>query len=450
MENTLGQYKIMREIGKGGMGIIYKALDPRTQKPVAIKVLPPTMVDRVTVERFHREVQAMVKLKHPNMIEVYDSGMEKGKHFLVMEFVEGENLKTVIKNQGALAAKRALQVTAQIADALSHVHKQGMIHRDIKPANIMITPDGKVKVMDYGLVKMLGVTNVTVDGTSLGTAEYMSPEQISGDGVDSRTDIYSLGIALYEMLTGRLPFEGDSMQALLMKHKNEIPVPVRKHRPEVPVEAEWIVTKAMAKDLSSRYQTVEMLLADLLKLTGPLPAAGQGKTASASRTTERKIKVNKLVLEKKSTERRFSHNYFGAGIFLFMVIWIAAVIIYRDKVFTLIKEKPWTKVMVFPQRTDLLGEAERSLRVLEKAEKHFDQGQEYARQGSAAKAAAEFQAAIKLRNDHPPYYRALALVYEEQNEHKKAVKAWTDLIRYSSDGAEVEEAQKHIQELAEK
>ncbi len=454
MENKLGHYKILRQIGKGGMGIIYKALNPATQKTVAIKVLPPMMVDRVTVERFHREVQAMVQLKHPNMIEVYDSGMQDGKHFLVMEFLEGENLKNLIKAKGPLSIDRALEVSIRIADALRHMHQLGMIHRDIKPANIMIMPDGRIKLMDYGLVKILGRTSVTMEGSSLGTAEYMSPEQIAGDPVDIRTDIYSLGISMYEMLTGSLPFTGETLQEFLHKHQTQTGVSVRQLRPEISLEFEMIINKAMAKELKSRYFSAEELKKDLEKLTYSM----QGQTHASMRDIKSVVQgatqndnvpkpisasCNKRV-DKKSS-KTFQLPLGKLFVFVFFVI---AGVIYHDKVLSVLKRISWNKFCFWAEQKDLVKETNSSLVLLEQAEAHFNQGQAYIKQGLLDKAQEALTAALQLRGDQPMYLKELAIVYEMKNDYKKAVNAWKDLLKYETDSAQIKMAQEHIKKLS--
>jgi len=224
-DKMIGKYKVLREIGVGGMGIVYKGIDPADQKAVAIKVLPPSNTDRAAVQRFNREAQAMSQMNHPNLVRVYEHGMTQGQNFYAMEYVEGESLKSYIKHRGPMKEKDAAGIIIQACRALSYTHRQGITHRDIKPANIMLTVDGKVKVMDFGLVQIPGLTKVTQEGSAVGTAEYMSPEQIDGMEIDTRTDIYSLGITMYEMLTGRVPFKGDNVHTVFLKHKEEVPRP---------------------------------------------------------------------------------------------------------------------------------------------------------------------------------------------------------------------------------
>ncbi len=455
MDNTLGQYKIVREIGKGGMGVIYKALNPANQKSVAIKVLPPMMVDRVTVERFHREVQAMVKLKHPNMIEVYESSMEHGKHFIVMEFIDGENLKNMIKAKGPLPIATCLKIAVQVADALAHMHQSGMIHRDIKPANIMIMPDGRVKLMDYGLVKILGMTSVTIEGASLGTVEYMSPEQITGEGVDARTDIYSLGITIYEMVTGRLPFKGETIQEVLRKHQSETPPSARQIRPSVPMELELTINKTIAKNAKDRYSTAEILKNDLQKILGTVSGELSTSTVEikpSQHKPARPTSTEKVVLipEKKHVVglAKESSSVPWGKIFIFIIL-LATSYVYRDKIKIAFNKVPWKKVAVFPGQKDLVSETNASLMNLEEAEKRFAQGKIYSQQGLLDKAVEEFEAAIQLRMGQPAYYKELATTYERQAEFKKAIKVWEELLKFDDNAVEVRMAQQQIHQLSQ-
>lgn len=289
MQN-IGRYKVLREIGRGGMGIVYKAVDPSTKKDVAIKVLHPSMVDRTSVERFNREGRAMAKLKHPNIVEVVDFGAQEGTHFFAMEYIEGKSLKWMISEEGTLPLQKTLNIIKQVAQALAYAHAEGMIHRDIKPANVMIDRNGVAKVMDFGLVQIPGVTRVTGTDTAVGTPEYISPEQLSGEEVDNRTDIYSLGITMYEMVAGTTPFKGETSYAVLMKHKYETPPPLKTFRGDVPREIEDIVMKAIAKDLGKRYLRVEEFMADIdrvlgLKETKPSP---ENKTEEVVKEKEKK------------------------------------------------------------------------------------------------------------------------------------------------------------------
>jgi TolB-like protein/cytochrome c-type biogenesis protein CcmH/NrfG len=258
-----GKYKIVEEIGQGGMGIVYKAEDLKLKRCVALKFLPLHLMDSPELkERFLIEAQATAALSHPNICVIHEVG-ESGEHpYIAMEFVEGETLKDTLR-KGSLAASEALAIVGQVASGLAEAHHKGIIHRDIKSANIMVTAKGQAKVMDFGLAKFSGGSSLTKSQTTLGTVAYMSPEQARGGELDARTDIWSLGVVLYEMLSGKLPFRGDHDQAVIHQIVHADPDPLRKARPDVPPGLEEIVSQALAKKPGDRYQTMEELREDI-------------------------------------------------------------------------------------------------------------------------------------------------------------------------------------------
>ena len=262
-----GRYEIVRRIARGGMAEVYLARDLLLDRPVALKVLFPELsVDRAFVERFRREAQAAANLSHPNIVSVYDWGEEDGTYFIVMEYVEGRPLSTLIRAEGTLLADRVADIGAAVAGALAFAHRNGVIHRDVKPGNVLIDGTGHAKVTDFGIARAAGTQeNLTQTGAVMGTATYFSPEQAQGYGVDGRSDVYSLGVVLYEMLTGRPPFSGDNPVTVAYKHVREEPTAPRQVNPVIPAAIEAIVLQAMAKDPDDRYPTAEELRADLLR-----------------------------------------------------------------------------------------------------------------------------------------------------------------------------------------
>ena len=443
MEKMIRKYKILREIGKGGMGIVYKALDTTDQKTVAVKVLPTMLVDRSTVERFSREAQAMARLKHPNLIEVYDYGMAEGQHYFAMEFIEGESLKTLIKRKGTLSVNETLAIIAQAAEALAYTHGEGVIHRDIKSANIMVTNDGKVKVMDFGLVKIPGVTQVTMEGSAVGTAEYMSPEQVSDEELDTRTDMYSLGVTMYEMLVGHTPFQAENLQAVLMKHKYETPPPISKERPDIPAAMEHIAMKAMAKEISRRYQKMQELLEDIYRIKGKSQATQKINLPMTEKITPIKSD-NKQKPQKNEIKKK---KLVPAILGLIIVILAVFGFLQRAKILETCSNISDKVQALFQKDDHLLGKTEASFKELQEADDHHKLGLRYYKEGLFDQAIREYKKAINLRKDYGPYYKNLVKSYEAKKEYKNAIKAWEGLLKYDASGSYTELALQEIERL---
>ena len=257
------RYEILEVIGRGGMAVVYKARCHLLNRYVAIKILRDEMAaDSEFKERFNKEAQAVAMLSHPNIVSVYDVSRTPEVDYIVMELVDGITLKQYIKSKGRLSCKESVHFAVQIARALSHAHNKGIVHRDIKPQNIMIDLDGTVKVGDFGIA-YLESTQASETGMAVGSVHYISPEQAKGQAVDARSDIYSLGVVMYEMLTGRLPYTGDTAEAVALQHVSSTPVLPRAIDPEIPERLEAITMKAMNADIEKRYQTADELLEDL-------------------------------------------------------------------------------------------------------------------------------------------------------------------------------------------
>src|SRR3954467_15287141 len=274
------RYRIEREIAHGGMAEVYLARDESLDRLVALKALFPEYAREPSfVERFRREAQAAANLNHPNIVAIYDWGQESGTYFIVMEYVEGRSLRDLIRTEGRLAAGQAADITAEIASALAFAHRSGVVHRDVKPGNVLLTRSGNVKVTDFGIARAGTSDALTQTGSVMGTATYFSPEQAQGLAVDGRSDVYSLGIVLYEMVTGGAPFTGDSPVAVAYKHVREDPVTPSQRNTDVPRDLEQIIMTALAKDPDQRYQTADDMRADLLRFRRGRPLASAPVTA---------------------------------------------------------------------------------------------------------------------------------------------------------------------------
>ena len=260
---TISHYRTAEKLGEGGMGVVYKAEDTNLKRTVALKFLATHLLqDDEARKRFHREAEAAASLHHPNICPVYEIAEADGKTFIAMAFIEGESLDKKIE-RGPLKLDEVLDIAGQICKGLEAAHKKSIYHRDIKPQNVLVGEDGHVTVMDFGLAQFADRSRLTREGTTLGTVLYMSPEQGEGSGTDQRTDIWSLGVVVYEMVSGQQPFKGDYDQAVMYSILNEDPEPITGLRTGVPVELDRIVSKALAKDREERYQHVDEVLVDL-------------------------------------------------------------------------------------------------------------------------------------------------------------------------------------------
>ena len=267
MEQTIlgNRYQIIKKIGDGGMAFVYQAKDKLLNRIVAVKVLRPEFVDdKDFLAKFKREAEAVANITHPNIVNVYDVGQEGKVHYIVMEYVDGQNLKEIIKNEGILDEYTALDITKQIAQALSAAHKKGVIHRDIKPHNILISnEDRQVKVADFGIAKAVSNSTITNIGSIIGSVHYFSPEQAKGQPVANNADLYSLGIVLYEMLIGRVPFRGDSPISIALQHINEEIEFTQEEKTKIPHSIRTLISKMTEKSPEDRYQSAEEVIEDI-------------------------------------------------------------------------------------------------------------------------------------------------------------------------------------------
>jgi serine/threonine-protein kinase len=277
-----GRYRIERTLGAGGMADVYLAEDQELGRRVAIKILNDRhAADDSFIERFRREAKNAASLSHPNIVSIYDRGEAEGTYYIAMEYLEGRSLKELIVGRGPAPIKTAIDYTRQILAAVGFAHKHGIVHRDIKPHNVLVGHELRLKVTDFGIARS-GASQMTEVGSIIGTAQYLSPEQARGAQVDQTSDLYSVGVVLYEMLTGQVPFTGDTPLEIAMKHLSEIPRPPSELRPEVPHDLDSIVLRALAKDPSERYQSAEEMDADLARVAEGLPVDPETETMATA------------------------------------------------------------------------------------------------------------------------------------------------------------------------
>jgi serine/threonine-protein kinase len=281
---TIGKYRIIGQLGRGGAGIVYRAVDETLNREVAIKTLNPGLADTEIMRRFRAEATILAKLNHPQIATIYEMYRSETDLLMVMEFVRGETLEHFCERSGPMAAETAVYLIDQILAALEHAHRAGVVHRDIKPANVMVTAAGGIKIMDFGIARVRGAEQMTIDGRMMGTPAYMPPEQVLGQDVDGRADLYSVGVVFYRLLAGTLPFTSDSAIGLLQRQILEMPMSLRGRRPELPEWCDTTVQRALAKSSVDRFQTAEEFREALAAATGPLAIVDVAKTLDITET----------------------------------------------------------------------------------------------------------------------------------------------------------------------
>ncbi|MGD8540282.1 MAG: protein kinase, partial [Candidatus Aminicenantes bacterium] len=306
-----GRYQIIEELGKGGMGRVYKAQDTELKEKVALKLIKPEISsDKKTVERFQNELKFARKIVHKNVGRMYDLGKEEGSYYITMEYVDGQDLKGMIRQSKQLTIGTAISIAKQVSEGLSEAHKLGVIHRDLKPSNVMIDRDGNARIMDFGIARSVEGKGITGAGVMIGTPEYMPPEQAEAKEVDQRSDIYSLGVILYEMVTGRVPFEGDTALSIAMKHKGEEPKDPREFNSQISEDLTRVILRCLQKDMDKRYQNAGEVRSELEKIESGIP------------TTERVIPERKPL-----TSREITVHFSLKKLFVPALVVIAIVII---------------------------------------------------------------------------------------------------------------------------
>ena len=321
LPESIGKYKILQIVGMGGMGVIYKAVQEPLNRVVALKVLPPQFCNNDEVaRRFEIEAKAISLLQHQNIVNIYEYGSEEGYRFFAMQYVDGENLSVAIHHKKTMALSAVIDYAKQICRGLRYAHSQNVIHRDIKPSNILIDKEGVARLTDFGIAKIFSMDNITMTGITVGTPEYMSPEQAEGNQVDAQTDIYSLGVVMYEMLVKKPPFNANNPIAIAYKHVHEMPLPPSVKRRDTPKRLELIILKALKKKKNERYGSVAEMLEHLDSVD--VDEVVDRPTVSVSRYVSPKIvlendpkTVDKRITDRRGGERRSRRQPFKGMLF---------------------------------------------------------------------------------------------------------------------------------------
>jgi serine/threonine protein kinase/Tfp pilus assembly protein PilF len=338
-----GRYQIIEELGRGGMGKVYKALDAEVDEKIALKLIKPEIAaDKKTIDRFRNEMKFARKIRHKNVCQMYDLGSAEGTYFITMEYVAGEDLKKLIRKMGFLSPSQAISIAKQVCDGLVEAHKLGVVHRDLKPQNIMLDERGDARIMDFGIARSIEGKSITGAGVMIGTPDYMSPEQVDGKDIDQRSDLYSLGVILYEMVTGQTPFEGDTPFTIGVKHKSETPKNPKELNAQIPDDLSRVILRCLEKDKDKRYQSAGEVRSELINIEKGIP------------TTERIVPERKPLTSREITVQVSMKKLFIPALII-VAIAIVAVLIWqflpRKSAISLSNGKPSLAIMYFENNT---------------------------------------------------------------------------------------------------
>jgi len=337
------RYEVIEELGKGGMGSVYKVFDKKIKDKIALKLIKPEIAaDEKMIDRFSNELKYARKIAHPNVCRMYDLGEEEETHYITMEYVSGEDLKSMIRMMGQLGSGKTVSIAKQVCDGLAEAHRLGVVHRDLKPQNVMIDKEGNTRIMDFGIARSLKVKGITGAGVMIGTPEYMSPEQVEAKEVDQRSDIYSLGVILYEMVTGRVPFEGDTPFAIGMKHKSEIPKEPKEFNTQLPDDLNQVIMRCLEKDKEKRYQSAGEVRSELTRIEEGIP------------TTERIIPKRKPLTSREITVQVSLKKLFIPALAVVALIVIGVIlwqVLSQKEAVPLPSDKPSLAIMYFKNNT---------------------------------------------------------------------------------------------------
>jgi len=418
-----GRYEVVEEIGSGGMGKVYRVFDRKIREMVALKIIRPEIgTDKEIVERFNQELKTARMIAHRNVCRMFDIGEEAGTHYITMEYVTGEDMRNLIKRIGQLTIGKTIDIAKQICEGLAEAHAAGVVHRDLKPQNIMIDREGKAKIMDFGIARLFksAGAGVTAPGTIIGTPEYMSPEQAEGREADHRSDLYSLGIILFEALTGKVPFEGETPLSIALKHKTEAPPNPRKLNSQIPEDLNNLVLKCLEKDKAKRYQTAAEIISELDKIGKGIPTT-QKVVPEKKQGTAREITI------------KFNMKKLRVPGGVILVLAALAVGIW------LLKPKPipppdilWNNGKKYWKEKKYSEALDQFKKILDIDPSHFEAqlgiAQILKEEGEADEAVAEYEKAMALKKEDPRAYKDLAEIYWSEGKKYRVEKKYPEAL----------------------
>ncbi len=398
-----GRYEVIEELGSGGMGKVYRVEDTKIKEEVALKILRPEFIlDKRNVERFSNELKMARRISHKNVCRMYHFGEEQGLYFITMEYVEGEDLKRTMRRVGPLGGGKAVFIAKQVCCGLEEAHGLGVIHRDLKPQNIMIDKEGNVRIMDFGIAKFLKSEGITASGAMIGTPEYMSPEQVQGEDVDPRSDIYSLGIILYEMVTGRVPFEGDTTLSVALKHRTETAKNPREFNEHIPIDLSSAIMKCLEKNMERRYQKAGDFQAELTRIEKDIPS------------TERVLPKRKPLTSREITVRFSLKRLVVPSMFLLGLVLGGAV------VWRFLPRSEHAQIMV--QKSEAAGQPRNDLEL----------GQEDWNNKNYAEALAHFKTAVEKDPQNYGARLSVANILKELGKSEEAIAEYEKAVALNS------------------